>query len=76
MPGPQVPLYALGARLRRIIPLVPIFAYHSIGIAVVSYDGEIVFGLSADRASVPDLDVLAGGIEESIAELLELARVV
>ena len=74
IPGPQVPLYALGARLRRIIPLVPIFAYHAVGIAVASYDGEVVFGISGDRASVPDLDVLAAGIEESIAELLELAR--
>lgn len=74
IPGPQMPLYALGARLRRIIPLVPIFAYHAVGIAVASYDGEVVFGVSGDRASVPDLDVLAVGIEESIAELLELAR--
>jgi len=74
IPGPQLPLYTLGARLRRIIPLVPIFAFHAIGIAVASYDGEVVFGLSGDRGSVPDLDVLAAGIEESIGELLELAR--
>jgi diacylglycerol O-acyltransferase / wax synthase len=74
VPGPQVPLYALGARLRRIIPLVPIFSYHAVGIAVASYDGEVVFGLSGDRGAVPDLDVLAAGIEESIGELLELAR--
>ncbi len=74
VPGPQVTLYALGAQLRRIIPLVPIFAFHAVGIAVASYDGEIVFGLSGDRGSVPDLDVLAEGIEDSIAELLEVAR--
>ena len=73
VPGPQVTLYALGARLRRIVPLVPIFSYHALGIAVASYDGEVVFGLAADRGSVPDLGVLADGIESSLAELGELA---
>ena len=73
VPGPQFTLYALGARLRRIVPLVPIFAHHAVGIAVASYDGEVVFGLVADRASVPDLGVLAEGIEQSLAELGELA---
>ncbi len=72
VPGPQVTLYALGSRLLRIVPLVPIFAYHSLGIAVASYDGEIVFGLAADRATVPDLDVLAEGIRESLEELRDL----
>ena len=52
VPGPQVTLYALGTRLWRIVPLVPIFAYHALGIAVASYDGEVVFGLAADRGSV------------------------
>ena len=73
VPGPQLTLYALGSRLRRIIPLVPIFAFHSVGIAVVSYDGEVVFGLAADRGSVHDLEVLAAGIEQSLAELGALA---
>jgi WS/DGAT/MGAT family acyltransferase len=74
VPGPQVTLYALGARLRRIIPLVPIFAYHAVGIAAASYDGELVFGLAADRDAVPDLEVLARGVERSLEELGELAR--
>lgn len=67
-------LYALGAPMRRVIPLVPIFAYHAIGMAVVSYDGEVIFGVNADRGTVPDLDVLEQGIEEALAELRELAR--
>jgi WS/DGAT/MGAT family acyltransferase len=73
VPGPQVTLYALGSRLRRIVPLVPIFAYHALGIAVASYDGEVVFGLAADRSTVPDLDVLAEGIRESLEALRDLA---
>ncbi len=74
VPGPQTTLYGLGAPLQQIFPLVPIFAYHALGIAVASYDGEVVFGLAADRAGVPDLGVLASGIEQSLAELLALAE--
>ncbi|MGZ4268014.1 MAG: wax ester/triacylglycerol synthase family O-acyltransferase [Solirubrobacteraceae bacterium] len=73
IPGPRATLYAFGAPMREVLPLVPIFAGHAIGIAVVSYDGGVWFGLNAD-AAVGDLDVLAEGIEASLAELLELAR--
>jgi diacylglycerol O-acyltransferase len=71
--GSPTTLYALGAPLRHIFPLVPIFAYHAVGIAVVSYDGEVVFGLNADRDTVADLDVLERGIADSLAELRALA---
>lgn len=69
VPGPQQRLYAFGAPLVEILPLVPLFAGHTIGIAVVSYAGEIVFGLNADRVGAPDVQVLAEGIERSFAEL-------
>ncbi|HEX6619583.1 MAG TPA: WS/DGAT domain-containing protein, partial [Solirubrobacteraceae bacterium] len=69
VPGPQQRLYAFGAPLVGILPLVPLFAGHTIGIAVVSYAGEIVFGLNADRVGAPDVQVLAEGIERSFAEL-------
>jgi diacylglycerol O-acyltransferase len=67
--GPDQTLYAFGAPLRRVIPLVPIFANHAVGLAVASYDGEIVFGLSGDHGAMPDIDMLAGGLAESLAEL-------
>jgi diacylglycerol O-acyltransferase / wax synthase len=73
VPASPITLYALGAPMRRIVPLVPIFSGHAIGVAVVSYDGMISFGLNADRDAVPDLDVLRSGIEESLAELQQLA---
>jgi diacylglycerol O-acyltransferase / wax synthase len=69
VPGPQLPLYALGAKLREIHPLVPLATDHTVGIAIFSYNGTMVFGLSADRDSTPDLHVLAEGIEEELAEL-------
>jgi diacylglycerol O-acyltransferase / wax synthase len=74
VPGPQIPLFALGSRLRRIVPLVPLFKDHAIGIAIVSYDGELVFGVNVDRASNPDLDVLERGLRDEFAALLALAR--
>jgi diacylglycerol O-acyltransferase len=74
VPGPQATFYALGAPLRRVLPLVPIFAGHAVGVAAVSYDGQLTFGLNADRTRVPDLDVLRNGIEESLDELRQLAE--
>lgn len=69
VPGPRERRYALGAPLREILPLVPLFSAHAIGIAAVSYAGRLVFGINADRVGAPDVAVLAEGIEESFAEL-------
>jgi diacylglycerol O-acyltransferase len=74
VPGPQLRLYALGARMRRILPLVPLFADHAVGMAIVSYDGELVFGINADYAATPDLDVLQTAMRDEFAALLSLAR--
>ena len=69
VPGPQQRLYAFGSPLIEVLPLVPLFAGHAIGIAVVTYDGGLVFGLNADRSGAPDVEVLAEGIERSFEEL-------
>ena len=74
MPGPQYPLYSMGSRMRQIIPLVPLFADHSLGIAIVSYDGTLTFGLNADRAAVPDLPLLERALREELVTLLRLAE--
>lgn len=69
VPGPQLSLYAFGARMLHADALVPLAAEHAVGVAVLSYDGELSFGLIADRDAVPDIDVLARGIAASIEEL-------
>jgi hypothetical protein len=56
-----------------VVPMVPLAAEHALGIAVVSYAGGMTFGLCADRATVPDLDVLTDGIVASVRELAALA---
>jgi diacylglycerol O-acyltransferase len=73
VPGPQEALYAFGARLEEVYPLVPLAADHVLGIAVVSYAGRVAFGLNADRRATPDLELLREGIEDSLAELKDLA---
>jgi WS/DGAT/MGAT family acyltransferase len=74
VPGPARPLYAFGAKMEEVLPLVPLAADHAVGIAVVSYSGAVFFGLSGDAAAATDLDVLRDGIEESIRELRAEAR--
>ena len=74
VPGPRKPLYAFGARLEEVLPLVPLAADHAVGIAVVSYCGCVFFGLSADTRAAPDVGVLRDGIDASIRELRTAAR--
>jgi len=73
VPGPQLPLYAFGARMEEVVPLVPLAAHHAVGVAVVSYDGKVFFGLNGDERAMPDLDTLARGIETALEELRALA---
>jgi WS/DGAT/MGAT family acyltransferase len=73
VPGPQQPMYACGSRMTEVFPLVPLAADHSVGIAVISYDGDLFFGLTADRDSSEDLEALSYGIAKGIAELRQLA---
>jgi len=73
VPGPRGALYSLGARLHAIYPLVPLAAEHSIGIAIFSYMDEIAIGISADRDSCPDLEILLAGLESELTGLGQLA---
>jgi diacylglycerol O-acyltransferase / wax synthase len=72
VPGPQIPLYAFGAEMREVYPLVPLAALHAVGIAILSYDGNVTFCINADRETVPDLDVLRDGIAATIDALSTL----
>ena len=73
IPGPQFPFYTGGAKLIDVWPFVSI--YHSLGlnIAIVSYDGAMSFGLLADRDLVPDLDVFARHLEETVGAYRDAA---
>lgn len=70
VPGPRTTLYALGRELEEILPYVPIADRVRVGVAIFSYRDALTFGVTADYASSPDIDVLTTGITESMDELL------
>jgi WS/DGAT/MGAT family acyltransferase len=70
VPGPDVPLYVLGARMLEAIPLVPLGGNLSVGVAALSYDGQLAIGILADPAACPDVRALARGIERCFADLV------
>jgi diacylglycerol O-acyltransferase len=74
VPGPRVPLYLLGRRLREIIPYVPIASNLRIGVAILSYRDRIAFGVTGDYDTSADVGVLARAIESGLHDLAALAR--
>ena len=69
VPGPQMELYVLGRPLVDVFPLAPLARRQALCIAIMSYHGKLNFGLLGDFDAMPDLDVLAQGISDSIDEL-------
>jgi WS/DGAT/MGAT family acyltransferase len=74
VPGPQQPLRTLGRRLLESYPYVPVIGNVRISIAVFSYDGGLYVGVTGDYDSSSDVEVLTRGVEQTMAELLALAR--
>ena len=75
VPGPQLPLYLLGARMLASYPMLNLLMNHSLGIAIFSYDGKLHWGVMADWDLVPDLHDFIGHLEASFRELAEAAGV-
>jgi WS/DGAT/MGAT family acyltransferase len=73
VPGPQFPLYLLGRRLLSCYPQVPLAAQQTVGIALLSYAGNVGVGLLADL-DVRDLAALAGALQGSLDELSAVAE--
>jgi WS/DGAT/MGAT family acyltransferase len=73
VPGPQFPLYLLGRRLRVLFPVVPLARRQALGIAVMSYDGHLGFGLLGDYDALPELEAIAEDLKWAIASLARAA---
>ncbi|HXC51869.1 MAG TPA: wax ester/triacylglycerol synthase family O-acyltransferase [Candidatus Limnocylindrales bacterium] len=69
VPGPQVDLFLLDARLREIYPMVNLLPNQGLGVALFSYAGILHWGILADWDLVPDLDVFVADLERSFGEL-------
>jgi WS/DGAT/MGAT family acyltransferase len=74
IPGPQMPLYVLGRPLRDLFPVAFLPDDHALAVAIMSYNGGLDYGLLGDYDAMPDLEIVADGIEASLAELLAAAR--
>ena len=74
VPGPQQQLYGMGRRIVEIIPYVPIATTVRTGVSIFTYCGQVTFGITGDFTAAPDIDVLARGIEDDLAELLKASR--
>jgi WS/DGAT/MGAT family acyltransferase len=74
VPGPQFPLYCQGAKLVEAFPVAFLYDGQHVAVAIFSYNGQLNFGYLADRHGMPDVDILAAGVEESLAELVAVAR--
>jgi diacylglycerol O-acyltransferase len=71
VPGPQFPLYLLGHELLDIFPMVPLAGNQAVCFGIMSYNGGVNFGVTADYDATPDLDALAADLEASLNELVD-----
>lgn len=69
VPGPQHELYAADAEMIGSYPVIPIAKGQALAIGLTSYNGKVFFGLTADRESMPDVEMLGQCIEEALTEL-------
>ncbi len=74
IPGPSEPMYMLGCELDEAYPVVPIADRHALSIGVTTIHDQACFGVYADRELLPDADLVANAIDESVDELLALAH--
>jgi diacylglycerol O-acyltransferase len=74
VPGPQFPLYVLGREMLQAIPVAFLPENHALAIAIMSYNGQMNFGLLGDFDALPDIDRIGEDIAEELATLVSLAR--
>lgn len=70
VPGPRTELTCLGRPVRHLLPVVPIADRVRLGFAVLSYGDRLTFGITADAASTPDVDLLADRVGDAWSSLL------
>jgi diacylglycerol O-acyltransferase len=75
VPGPQFPLYLMGRELIDIFPMVPLARGQALGVAIMSYNGRMNYGLVGDYDALTDLDDLSDDFDAALAELADAAGV-
>ena len=75
VPGPQIPLYGLGRRLRAYYPYVPVGFDMGVGCSIFSYNQRLFIGLNSDTKACPDVENLRQDFDAAIAEIKQAAGV-
>jgi len=73
VPGPQFPLYVLGRRMESIFPMVPLARRQALCVGIMSYNGQVNFGLIGDYDAMADLDSFALDLEAATKEVIAAA---
>jgi diacylglycerol O-acyltransferase / wax synthase len=74
VPGPQFPLYVLGREMLAAYPVAFLPENHALAIAIMSYNGQLNFGLLGDYDALPDVSLIGDSIAQELGTLVELAR--
>jgi hypothetical protein len=71
VPGPQFPLYVLGREMEAIFPMVPLARRQALCVGIMSYNGQVNFGLVGDYDAMADLDSFALDLEGAVREIVD-----
>jgi WS/DGAT/MGAT family acyltransferase len=71
VPGPQFPLYVLGRQMESIFPMVPLAHRQALCVGIMSYNGQVNFGLVGDYDAMADLDSFALDLEAGLRETID-----
>ncbi|MEM8767923.1 MAG: wax ester/triacylglycerol synthase domain-containing protein [Pseudomonadota bacterium] len=74
VPGVQVPLYIAGHKLEKFLGILMLGGPLGYGVAIVSYNQQMMFGMIAETRLMPDLENMVAAMEDAFAELLDAAR--
>jgi len=73
-PGAQSQMYIAGTKLLETYAVPPLLHNQALAIGVTSYNGQLYYGINADREAMSDVDVLPGLLNQALEELLEASR--
>ena len=70
VPGPQKPLYLAGSEIKQVMVWVPQPGDIGMGVSILSFNGNVQFGLLADAALVPDPHAIVARFKPEFDQLL------
>ena len=76
VPGPPIPLYLAGRKIKEIMFWVPQAGRLGVGVSILSYAGNTYLGIATDAGLVPDPDLVLEGMYAELDRMKMLAQAV